>query len=76
MSAEFKTVVAASSEATPAAPGRPAPDETTQMSLRLPEKWMTKLRRLAAHASTTEDRMVSTQEIVRRILKRELESGE
>jgi len=50
--------------------------ETTQISLRLPERWMTKLRRRAANASTTEDRMVSPQEVVRRILRRELEQSE
>ena len=50
--------------------------DTTQISLRLPESWMTKLRRRAANASTTEDRMVSPQEVVRRILRRELEQNE
>lgn len=50
--------------------------ETTQISLRLPESWMTRLRRRAVQASTAEDRMISPQEVVRRILRRELEMGE
>ncbi len=50
--------------------------ETTQISLRLPESWMTLLRRRAAFASTSEDRMVSPQEVVRRMIRRELEGGE
>ena len=58
-------------------PQSPRRDEggTTQISLRLPEGWMRQLRRRAANASTTEDRMISPQEIVRRILRRELEQG-
>jgi hypothetical protein len=39
-----------------------------QISLRLPEAWVSALRREAIKASTAEDRMISPQEVVRRLV--------
>ena len=76
MTIEFPVQFAAAAHPGPRGSAKRDEGETTQISLRLPESWMTKLRRRAAHASTTEDRMVSPQEVVRRLLRRELEQGE
>jgi hypothetical protein len=46
----------------------PAPEETMQISLRLPKAWHTALRRLAVEASVAEERTISPQEIVRRLV--------
>jgi hypothetical protein len=46
----------------------PATEKTMQISLRLPEAWVTALRREAIKASTAEDRMISPQEVVRRLV--------
>jgi hypothetical protein len=51
-------------------------EETMQISLRLPGSWMTRLRRSAALASMSEDRTISPQEVVRRILRRALEQDD
>lgn len=49
--------------------GRPtATEKTMQISLRLPEAWVSALRREAIKASTAEDRMISPQEVVRRMV--------
>ena len=68
--------------ATPAVPitveresrvGRPpAVEETMQISLRLPKLWHAALRRRAVEASAAEDRTISPQEIVRRLVGRGL----
>ena len=46
----------------------PAAEKTMQISLRLPEAWVSALRREAIKASTAEDRMISPQEVVRRLV--------
>jgi len=76
MPAELPAYSAAAPHAQPHDIAKRNDGDTTQISLRLPESWMTKLRRRAANASTAEDRMVSPQEVVRRILRRELEREE
>ena len=60
----------------PAAPARhpgrigrpPAIEETLQISLRLPKAWLSVLRRRAVEASAEEERTISPQEIVRRLV--------
>ncbi len=53
-------------------PGRtgrpPAIEETLQISLRLPKVWLSALRRRAVEASAKEERTISPQEIVRRLV--------
>ena len=53
-------------------PGRtgrpPAIEETLQISLRLPKAWLSKLRRRAVEASAAEEKTISPQEIVRRLV--------
>lgn len=52
-----------------ARPGRPlAIEETIQISLRLPKAWLSTLRRQAVEASANEERTISPQEIVRRLV--------
>lgn len=46
----------------------PAPEETMQISLRLPRAWLSALRREAVKASGAEDRTITPQEIVRRLV--------
>ncbi len=54
-------------------PGRPpAEEETMQISLRLPKAWLSVLRRRAVEASTAEEKTISPQEIVRRLVGRSL----
>lgn len=54
-------------------PGRPpAAEKTMQISLRLPKTWHAALRRRAVEASSIEDRTISPQEIVRRLVGRGL----
>ncbi len=65
--------LAAPEPATPARhPGRtgrpPAIEETLQISLRLPKAWLSMLRRRAVEASAKEERTISPQEIVRRLV--------
>jgi hypothetical protein len=50
----------------------PAPEETMQISLRLPKAWVSKLRREALKASAAEEQTISPQEIVRRLVERGL----
>src|SRR3954453_5249454 len=58
----------------PARLGRPpAAEETMQISLRLPKAWHAALRRLAVEASIAEERTISPQEIVRRLVGRGLD---
>ncbi len=55
--------------APPPATGRPpAIEETLQISLRLPKVWLSALRRRAVEASAKEERTISPQEIVRRLV--------
>jgi hypothetical protein len=50
-------------------PGRPpGAEETMQISLRLPKAWHAALRRRALEASAAEERTISPQEIVRRLV--------
>lgn len=57
-------------------PGRPpAPEETMQISLRLPKAWHAALRRRAVEASASEDRTITPQEIVRRLVGQGLGFG-
>ena len=50
-------------------PGRPpGAEETIQISLRLPKAWLSALRRRAVEASAAEERTISPQEIVRRLV--------
>lgn len=53
-------------------PGRtgrpPAVEETLQISLRLPKAWLSALRRRAVEASAEEEKTISPQEIVRRLV--------
>lgn len=53
-------------------PGRtgrpPAVEPTLQISLRLPKAWLSALRRRAVEASAQEERTISPQEIVRRLV--------
>lgn len=53
-------------------PGRtgrpPAVEPTLQISLRLPKAWLLALRRRAVEASAHEERTISPQEIVRRLV--------
>lgn len=54
-------------------PGRPAAEEETmQISLRLPKAWLSVLRRRAVEASTVEEKTISPQEVVRRLVGRSL----
>ena len=54
-------------------PGQPpAVEETMQISLRLPKAWHAALRLRAVEASAAEDRTISPQEIVRRLVGRGL----
>jgi len=57
---------------TPMRPNRlgrpPAAEETLQISLRLPKAWHAVLRRRALEASMAEERTISPQEIVRRLV--------
>jgi len=46
----------------------PATEETMQISLRLPKAWHAALRRRAVEASAAEERTISPQEIVRRLV--------
>jgi hypothetical protein len=46
----------------------PAAEETLQISLRLPRAWHTALRHRAVEASIAEERTISPQEIVRRLV--------
>ena len=46
----------------------PAIEETLQISLRLPKAWLSTLRRRAVEASAAEERTISPQEIVRRLV--------
>jgi hypothetical protein len=46
----------------------PAPEPTLQISLRLPKAWHAALRRRAVEASAAEERTISPQEIVRRLV--------
>lgn len=46
----------------------PAIEETLQISLRLPKAWLSVLRRRAVEASAKEERTISPQEIVRRLV--------
>ena len=46
----------------------PATEETMQISLRLPKAWHTALHRRAVEASAAEERTISPQEIVRRLV--------
>jgi len=46
----------------------PAPEATMQISLRLPKAWHAALRRRALEASAAEERTISPQEIVRRLV--------
>jgi hypothetical protein len=50
----------------------PAIEETLQISLRLPKAWHAALRRRALDASAAEERTISPQEIVRRLIGRGL----
>ncbi len=50
----------------------PAVEETLQISLRLPKAWHAALRRRALEASAAEERTISPQEIVRRLVGRGL----
>lgn len=65
--------------AEPAAPVRaakPKPEATEQMTLRPPVSMAKALRRLAAEASLAEDRVVSAQEIVLRLVAKALPTEE
>lgn len=46
----------------------PAIEETLQISLRLPKAWLSLLRRRAVEASASEEKTISPQEIVRRLV--------
>ena len=46
----------------------PAAEETIQISLRLPKAWLLTLRRRAVEASAAEEKTISPQEIVRRLV--------
>lgn len=46
----------------------PAAEETLQISLRLPKAWHAALRRRAVEASAAEERTISPQEIIRRLV--------
>ena len=46
----------------------PAAEETIQISLRLPKAWLSTLRRRAVEASGAEEKTISPQEIVRRLV--------
>lgn len=62
-------VTAAAPRATGGRSGRPpAPEETMQISLRLPKAWHARLRHRALEASAAEERTVTPQEIVRRLI--------
>jgi hypothetical protein len=50
----------------------PAPEETTQISLRLPKAWHAALHRRAVEASAAEGKTISPQEIVRRFVEKGL----
>jgi hypothetical protein len=53
----------------PSRTGRPpAIEETLQISLRLPKAWLSALRRRAVDASAAEEKTISPQEIVRRLV--------
>ncbi len=56
--------------------GRPtsAGGPKVQLSLRLPANWIYLLRKLAIEASDREDRMITPQEIVRRLVELSLDS--
>jgi len=43
-----------------------------QISLRLPKAWILVLRRRAVEASAAEEKTISPQEIVRRLVERDL----
>jgi hypothetical protein len=53
----------------------PAPEETMQISLRLPKAWHARLRRHALEASAAEERTITPQEIVRRLVGQGLGLG-
>ncbi len=50
----------------------PAPEETMQISLRLPKAWHVALHRRAVEASAAEGKTISPQEIVRRFVEKGL----
>jgi hypothetical protein len=52
----------------PAKAAKPKPEATEQMTLRPPVSMAKALRRMATEASTREDRIVSAQEIVLRLV--------
>jgi hypothetical protein len=49
-------------------PRAPEPEQTMQISLRIPRAWLSKLRRKAVEASAAEEKTITPQEIVRRLV--------